>query len=123
MTVFLTSIGGVDFDCLTVLLLPSSEAYLCELDTSEDELGVAAAPPPLTVSLVSQGGRLLAAVLEYPDLPDSLDENTDPDILLESENKEVQVNMPSSSKAIPWECLVCEDDLPSGVALYRHLRS
>ena len=121
--VFLTSIGGVDFDCPTVVLPPSSEAYLCELDTSEDELGVAVAPPPLTVALVSRSRRPLAAVLEYPDLPNSLDENTDTDILLESENKEVQVNMPFSSKAKPRECPVCEDDLPSGMALYRHLRS
>ncbi len=30
--------------------------------------------------------------------------------------------MPVSSRAIPQECLICEDDLPSGMALYRHLR-
>ena len=99
--VFSTGISGVDFDCPTVVLLPSCEAFLCELDTSEDELGAAAAPLPPTIALVSWGGRPLAAVPEYPDLPDSLDEHTDPDKLLEIENKEVHINMPVSSRAIP----------------------
>ncbi len=121
--VFLTGISRVDFDCPTVVLLPSCEAYLCELDTLEDEFGAAAALPPLTVALVSWGGRQLAAVPEYPDLPDLSDENTNPNMLLEMENKEVQVNIPISSRAIPQECPVCEEDLPCGMALYRHLRS
>ncbi len=80
--VFLTGISGVDFDYLTVVLLPSCEAFLCELDTSEDELGAAAAPLPLTVTLASQGGRPLAVVPEYPYMPDLSDEHTDPDTLL-----------------------------------------
>ncbi len=87
--VFSTSINGVDFDCLTVVLLPLCKASLCELDAPEDEHGAAVAPLPPTVTLVSKGRRPLAAVLEYPDLPDSSDEQTNPDTLLETENKEV----------------------------------
>ncbi len=114
----------MDFNFLTVVLLLSCEALLCELDTLEGELEAAAAPlpPRPTVTLVSKGGRPLAAVLECANLLDSSDEQTDPDILLKMENKEVQVNIPVSSRAIPQECPVCEDDLPSGIALYRHLR-
>ncbi len=81
---FLTGIGGVDFDCLTLVLLPSCEAYLCELDTLDDEHGAAAAPLLLTVTLVSWGGRPLTAVLEYLDLPNLSDENTDPNTLLDT---------------------------------------
>ncbi len=47
--VFLTGISGADFDCLTMVLLLSCEAYLCELDTLEDELGAVVAPLPPTV--------------------------------------------------------------------------
>ncbi len=85
--VFLTGISGVDFDCLTVVLLPLCQAYLCELDTLEDELGAAVAPLPLTVTLVSRGGRPLAAVLEYPDLPDLSDEHMDPICCLKQRTK------------------------------------
>ena len=120
---FLTGIGGVDFECLTMLLLPSCEAYLCELDTQEDELRAKVAPPLPTVTLVSWGGRPLTAVPKYPDLPDSSDDSTDPDTLLEEDTKRVQVTMPTSSRAIRCECPVCEEDSPSRMALYRHLRS
>ena len=71
-----------------------------------DKLGAVAAPQLPTVTLVSKGGRPLAAVPEYPDLPDLSDEQTNPDTLLKMENKEVQVNMPVSSRAIPQECPV-----------------
>ena len=63
------------------------------------------------------------SVPEYPDLPNSSDEQTDPNTLLDTEDRGIQVVMPTSSRAIPREYPVCNNDLPSGMALYRHLRS
>ncbi len=120
--VFSTGMEGVDFDFPTIILLPSCEAILCELDTP-DEAPMAAAPPPPSVTLLSWGGRPLMSVPEYPDLLNFSDEQTDPDTLLETEDRGIQVVMPTSSRAIPRECPVCDNDLPSGMALYRHLRS
>ncbi len=82
-----------------------------------------AALHPPSVTLLSRGGRPLMSVPEYPDLPNSSDEQTDPDTLLETKDRGIQVVIPTSSRAIPRECPVCNNDLPSGMALYRHLRS
>ena len=113
---FLTGKEGVDFDFPTIVLLLSCEAILCELD-APDEAPMAAALPPPSVTLLSQGGRPLMSVPEYPNLPNSSDEQTDPDTLLETEDRGIQVVMPTSSRAIPRECPVCDDDLPSSMAL------
>lgn len=94
--VFSTSLGGLDFNFPTIMYLPNCKGLLCELDTADDHLS-AAAPPVPTVTLVLKGGRPLASVPEYPALLDSSDEQTDPDTLLEQEDKAVQTFLLSSS--------------------------
>ncbi len=85
--------------------------------------GVAAAlQRTVPVSMDSHGGCPLVSILEYPELPNSSDSETDPNELLEVEPM-VKLSVPSSGGAIPWVCSVCVAPLASGVALYRHLRN
>ncbi len=60
--------------------------------------------------------------MSVPEYPDSTHEDTDPDAHL-SEDPVACTPLVSTGEAIPRQCPVCDAGLPSGMALFRHLRS
>ncbi len=125
-SVWSTAFDGFDHSYPSLLLTSHATAILYEEEREVDEpdlshLG-AAAPPvlPLLYPEVTWKGRPLTLILEYPRLADSDHSDTDPDEMIHAE---VRIRPPivNAGCAILWLCLVCQVELESGMALYRHM--
>ncbi len=115
--VWSTASEGVDILYLTIALVSTGDGIFCEQDDSEAELEAAALPQPCSQP---KGGCLLVSVLEYPQLLDSDNDQTDPKTLMDQDVLAESV-LPTSSQAVPCSCPVCDIGLPSGMVLYCHL--
>ena len=120
-----TTHNSIDFTYPTFLLSDYDKFVPCALSCEDvDQLAVAAPLPTSPTLMVerSKGGQPLMSIPEYVDQVDSEHEDTDPDTLLTTETV-ARLPLTSTGEAIPRACLVCEYDLVSGMALYRHLWS
>ncbi len=81
--------------------------------------------PPIADSSAPRLGWYGCPITLIPEYPAQLDSDytdTDPDELLTAEAT-VHPPILYAGQAIPWTCSVCDMNLPSGMALYRHMRS
>ncbi len=121
-SVWSTAREGPDFDNPSFLLVSYEHGMFCQIEEDDDQQAAVVPVPPSTVPPLKKGGRPLASIPEYPDRPDSEKEDTDPDTLL-VEDSVVGAPVAGTGEAIPCQCPVCDQGLPSGMALFRHLRS
>ena len=121
-TVWSISVEGFDYSHPSLF----ATAVLFEEILNEDNLSQlgAAAPPPVADSSAPRpgwSGHPITLIPEYPAQLDSDHMDTDPDKLLTAEAI-VHPPILHAGQAIPWTCSVCDMSLPSGMALYRHMR-
>ena len=124
--VWSTASDGFDHSYPLLLLTSHATAVLCEEEREADESDLsylgAAVPPilPLPHPDAAQKGRPLTSIPEYPRLADSDHSDTDPDEMIHTEIR-IRPPIVNAGCEILQSCLVCQVELESGMALYRHM--
>ncbi len=86
-SIWSTDRAGVDLEGRCFILASYTDFVPCALDRDAENVveELAAAAPPMTEPFVRCVGHPLMSIPEYPDLPDSEKDDTDPDTLLVEE--------------------------------------
>ncbi len=124
-TVWSTSVEGFDHSYPSLLLTSHTTAVLCKEMLNEDDLShLGTAASPVADSSAPRPGQYrcpIAPIPEYPAQPDSDHTDTDPDELFMVEAIVCPLIL-HVGQAILQTCSICDMGLPSGMALYRHMR-
>ncbi len=124
--VWFTAFDGFDHAYPSLLLTSHAIAVLCEEEREADKLdlshlGAATLPIlPLPCPEATRKGRLLTSVPEYPRMADSDHIDIDPNEIIHTEIR-IRPPIVNAGCVIPWLCLVCQVEVESGMALYRHM--